>query len=134
VILLPPYPAAGRPAVRLLVLLIGVHSCVLGFAMMFAPRAMGGLLGLEVGPSIFFASQAGIFLLALGACYLLALRHCSLISVILISKTLAVVFLVVHAGLLDAPPIIWAAAAGDGAMLAALLGLLQAGVDGGSTP
>jgi len=95
--------------------------------MLAAPRHMGALLGLEMGPSIFFASQAGIFLLALGACYLQALRHPDLICVIVISKSLAVLFLVAHAAFLGAPTIIWAAAAGDGAMLALLLGVLGTG-------
>jgi hypothetical protein len=108
-----------------LVALIGVHSCVLGGAMLFAPLWMAHALGFEEPASPFFPSQSGIFLLVLGGCYLLALRRPALVAVIVVSKALAVPFLVIHAAFLDAPPSIWAAAAGDGSMLAALLLVLS---------
>lgn len=114
-------PLIWRKGNRLLgglVLLIGVHSCILGILMLLAPRFMLGLLGFSPDTPIFFPSQSGIFLLILGICYLLALADASLLKVILISKAFAVVFLVAHA-VCSAPPTIWAAALGDAAMLAA---------------
>lgn len=104
---------------------IGAYSCLLGVALLIAPRAFLRLTGFPEPNAIFFPSQAGIFLLVLGICYLLALAEPALVTVILISKGAAVIFLVVHAAVLGAPPIVWAAAAGDGAMLAALLAALR---------
>ncbi len=107
-------------AVRWLVFLIGLHSCILGCLMLFAPEFMLAVFGFESQRQLFFTSQSGIFLLILGVCYLLALRFSQLILVILVSKGFAVVFLSTHAGLLGAPPSIWAAAAGDATMLVLL--------------
>ncbi|MBM3851918.1 MAG: hypothetical protein FJ399_02040 [Verrucomicrobia bacterium] len=106
--------------IRLLIALIGLHSLALGILMLAVPRFMLGLLGFAGDIPLFFPSQSGIFLLVLGICYLLALRERGFVKVILISKAGAVLFLVTHAALLHAPPIIWAAAAGDAAMLTAL--------------
>ncbi len=106
---------------RTVVLLIGLHSCTLGLLMLFLPLRAPRLLGFgDPGPA-FFPSQSGIFLLILGICYLEALRRPALVFVIVLSKALAVAFLVVHAAFLGAPAILWAAAAGDGTMLAAVL-------------
>lgn len=106
--------------VRILIGLIGVHSVVLGLGMLLWPRFFLGRLGFAGAIPIFFPSQSGIFLLILGVCYLWALSEPALVKVILLSKAGAVGFLVVHAAFLGAPPIIWAAAAGDAGMLAAL--------------
>lgn len=110
----------GDPIVRGLIAFIGVHSCALGVLMLFAPHFMVHVFGFSQAASVFFPSQSGIFLLILGTCYLLALREPALVKVILISKAFAVVFLFAHAAFLSAPSSIWAAAAGDMAMLAAL--------------
>ncbi len=114
-------PAASPALHRLVVGLVGIHSCVLGLLLLLLPRFTLGLMGYGEPEDLFFPSQSGIFLLILGACYLLALREPALETVIVVSKGLAVVFLVVHAAFLGAPPVLWAAAAGDGAMLAAVL-------------
>ena len=112
--------SAGGPLSRLLILLIGVHSCVLALGLLFLPRQMVALLGMDVGPAIFFPSKAGIFLLILGVVYLLALKEPAYVLVILLSKAAAVVFLVTHAAFLSGPPILWLAVLGDGGMLMAL--------------
>jgi hypothetical protein len=106
--------------VRILITLIGLHSVGLGGLMLVQPRWVIGLMGFTGEIPVFFPSQSGIFLVILGLSYLLALAEPAFIKIILLSKIGAVIFLVVHAALLGAPPIIWAAAAGDGAMLAVL--------------
>jgi len=106
------------------VLLVGLHSVLLGIAFLAAPRALSEHFGLATGGSAFFPSQSGVFLLVLGVCYLLALRDGSLLVVLVLSKTAAVLFLLVHVVLLDGPPILWAVAGGDAAMLAATLGAM----------
>ncbi len=116
---------ASTPLVRILVALIGAHSCLLGMAMLLAPGTMLGLLGFgEAGPR-FFLSQSGIFLLILGLCYLMTLTDPAMLKVILVSKAFAVLFLFVQAGFLGAPRIIWAAGAGDLAMLLALVAAVR---------
>lgn len=106
--------------IRGLIGLIGIHSCVVGILMLFAPSFMLRTFGFSEAVPIFFPSQSGIFLLILGFCYLRALAEPVLVKVILISKAFAVVFLFMHAAYLSAPPIIWAMFAGDATMLAAL--------------
>lgn len=116
---------AHLPLVRILAALIGAHSCLLGVAMLAAPRVMLGLLGFgETGPP-FFLSQSGVFLVILGICYLMAVTDPAMVKVILVSKALAVLFLFVHAAFLGAPRIIWAAGAGDLGMLLAMVAALH---------
>lgn len=112
------------PLLRLLILLIGIHSCALGVVMLFAPHFMLQLFGFPEGIPAFFPSQSGIFLLILGICYLLAMAEPELVKIIVISKAFAVVFLFIHVVFLMAPPAIWAAAFGDSAMLAAVCAAL----------
>ena len=73
----------------------------------------------------FFPSQSGLFLVILGACYLRALAEPGFVVTILLSKACAVGFLLVHVVFLGAPPIMWAAAAGDAGMLVAVGYLLR---------
>ena len=113
-------PGADR-LTRTVILLIGLHSCALGLLMLLLPLWTLRLMGFGDPGSAFFPSQSGIFLLILGVCYLGALRRPALVFVILVSKALAVAFLVVHAAFLGAPAVVGAAAAGDAAMLAAIL-------------
>lgn len=105
---------------QLLILLVGIHSCILGLAMLFGTRLMVETLGFAASVPIFFPSQSGIFMLILGLFYLRALADPAFVWTILVSKALAVVFLLVHVLFLAAPAIIWAAGAGDAAMLAAV--------------
>jgi hypothetical protein len=114
---------ADRP-LRWLILLVGAHSCLLGVLMLGAPRAVLGILGFPASLPLFFPSQSGLFLLILGVCYLHAAAQPSYVFVILLSKALAVAFLVVHTVFFAAPPIIWAAASGDALMLAGVGHLL----------
>lgn len=126
-------PAPGRDAhvtfagryrfVQLVIGLIALHSCLLGLSLMFFPRLMMQVLGLDMRLPIFFPSQAGVFLLLLGLCYLNALRDRSYFKILLVSKTAAVTFLSVHIFFLAAPAIITLAFVIDLAMLAALVWL-----------
>lgn len=112
--------AARDPLVRLLILLIGVHSLIFGILMLFATDYMLRVTGFPLAMPVFFPFQTGIFLFIFGIFYLLALREFAFVKTILLSKSFAVVFLTVHAVFLSAPPIIWAACVVDGGMLVAL--------------
>lgn len=109
---------------RLLIALVGVHSLVLGTAMLVATRFLLATFGFPAEGSIFFATQSGVYLVILGVLYLGALSVPPFVWSIVLSKTLAVIFLLVHAAFAGAPPIIWLAAAGDAGMLAAVVVLL----------
>lgn len=109
---------------RILILLIGAHSCILGVAMLFATERILAVLGFSTAPPLFFPSQSGIFMLILGILYLGALAERSYVWAIVVSKALAVLFLFVHVTMLSAPPVIWAALAGDSTMLVAVIALL----------
>ena len=107
------------------ILLVGLHSCALGSALLIAPRFALAAAGFADPDSIFFPSQSGIFLLILSFCYLRALTVPSFVWTILVSKTLAVAFLLVHLMLPGTRPILWLAAAGDATMLAAVVFALR---------
>jgi hypothetical protein len=113
--------------IRWVILLVAIHSCVLGSFLLVAPKFVSSIFGFETAENPFFASQAGLFLLILGVCYLLALKIPDLILVILISKGAAVLFLVFQALFLNAPPLTWAAAAADATMLGGLILALRSG-------
>lgn len=110
---------------KTLILFVGLHSVLLGAALLFASGFTLELLGFPQAQAGFFSSQGGIFLVVLGVCYLLALRTPALVQVIVVSKALAVVFLLVHAAFLQAPKSVWGAAAGDAAMLVAVCTLVK---------
>ena len=105
---------------RLLIALIGTHSCLLGVVLLALPQLTLRTFGFPADVPVFFPSQSGIFLLILGICYLLAVAEPALTKVILVSKALAVGFLFSHAAFFAAPPIVWLMLAGDASMLAAL--------------
>ena len=108
-----------------LVLLIGLHSLVLGIFIFFFTELFYQLfLSAEI-ENFFFVRQAGLFLFCLGLFNLAILkdidRHQYFIKVIIATKILAFLFLVTHAHLAAWPPILYAAAVGDGIMALALI-------------
>jgi hypothetical protein len=115
----------GDRPLQTLILLVGIHSSVLGAAILCAPRLVLGTFGFPTAGSMFFPSQSGIFLLIMGLCYLRSLVEPAFVWAILLSKSLAVVFLLVHLLWSSVPPIIWVAAAGDAGMLVAVGVLLR---------
>lgn len=114
-------PGMPRRLLPGLIVVVGLHSGLLGVLMLAAPETMLRLSGFPEPSSLFFAAQAGVFLLILGICYLLALRTPAFLVTILLSKACAVPFLLVQLVFFSAPPIVWAALVIDGAMLAATI-------------
>lgn len=108
-----------------LVLLIGLHSLFLGIFIFFFTELFYQLfLSAEI-ENFFFVRQAGLFLFCLGLFNLAILKDISryhwFVKVIITTKALAFLFLVTHAHLAAWPPIIYAAAAGDGIMALVLI-------------
>jgi hypothetical protein len=90
---------------RLSIIIVGMHSLVLGVGMLFAPIRFLSLAGWPHPPADdpLFASQSGIFLIILGVAYLAALRHDVFIWLIVGSKLAAVLFLFGHGLFAGAP-------------------------------
>jgi hypothetical protein len=126
-----PDSSGGPPAawpLRLLyiaVLLVGIHSVVLGGWIYVSPNGFCQLL-LGADPAdLFFVRQAGLFLVCLGLFYVSPLldfrRLHGLVVLIIVTKALAVVFLASNAGHSPSPHMIHLTALGDGGMGLALL-------------
>ena len=103
-----------------LVLLIGLHSLFLGIFIFFFTELFYDLFFSAEIENFFFVRQAGLFLFCLGL-FTLAIvvemkRYYYFVKVIIVAKSLAFLFLVSHAHLAVWPPIIYAAAVGDGIM------------------
>jgi hypothetical protein len=109
----------------LLVLLIGLHSLFLGIFIFFFTELFYRLFFSASIENFFYVRQAGLFLFCLGLFNLAILRDMKryyyFVKVIIATKTLAFLFLVSHAHLAAWPPIILAAAVGDGLMALALI-------------
>jgi len=90
---------------RLLIAFVALHSAVVGLLLIFAPGLAAQLGGWERIDPAFFGRQAGAFHIVLAIGYLVEFARHRSISLILIAKTFAFAFLMVHA-VLD--PLPWA--------------------------
>ena len=102
------------------IILISLHSLLLGITMLFFPLSFTEFFGFKSTETFFWQSQSGIFLIVLAIAYFLAYKELDrsrvLVHFIVLSKVLAVVFLMVHFVFLKAPYSIGLAAAGDALM------------------
>lgn len=105
-----------RSLLSLLLAAVAVHSIVLGIVMLAAPFWMLSLFGWDVASTRFFPAQSGLFLLILGIVYAAAVRDRSLVWIVVLSKAMAVAFLVGEALGGSCPPVVYVTAAIDGLM------------------
>ena len=105
-----------RTIFNLVVLAVAAHSIALGMAFLFFPLRTLGLVRWEYTGQVFWPSQAGLFLLILGATYAAAIRLRALVWLVIGSKAGAFIFLLVSALWIDAPQIVALLACGDGLM------------------
>ncbi len=122
-----PIPDATRKTKRLglCVFLVGLHSLTLGaFIFFFTDAFYTFFFGVAVD-NPFLVKQAGLFLFCLGMFYLVPLTDLQnkhrLVDLIILTKVLAVLFLVTSAKLVALPGPIFLAAAGDAIMGSLLL-------------
>ncbi|MCL5037312.1 MAG: hypothetical protein M1269_09385 [Chloroflexi bacterium] len=84
---------------RLLVILIAIHSFCIGFMLLFIPRQLLTAFGIPCPEMLFFPNQSGIFHVVLAMGYLLALPgktvNLRCLAFLIIAKTIAVTFLVI---------------------------------------
>jgi hypothetical protein len=107
------------------ILFVGVHSLALGtYIFLFTESFYYFFFGTRV-VNFFFVQQAGLFLFCLGMFYLVPLadleRNHRLIDIIIITKIMAVLFLLCNSRLVPRPEIIFLAAVGDGVMAILLI-------------
>ncbi len=101
---------------RLVVHLVALHSVAVGLGLLFLTR-WGTTLGgwPEVMP-LFFARQAGVFHFVVVAGYLLEYHRSGGVTFLLVTKAIAVVFLVTMTAVDGGPWMVLASAAGDALM------------------
>lgn len=109
---------------RITILLIGLHSVVLGGVIYFFPVPFYQFFFSVDPDNLFFTKQSGIFLFLAGLFYAIPAlnlnRYRLIIVFVICSKFLAVTFLLINANLTTSPPVIYLAAFGDSFMALAL--------------
>jgi len=109
----------------LCILLVAVHSLALGTFIFFCTETFYTFFFRAEIENFFFVKQSGLFLFCLGLFYLIPLadlpRNHRAIGIIIITKVLAVIFLVINTYLTPRPGIILLAAAVDACMAALLV-------------
>jgi hypothetical protein len=116
----------ARRLESLLLLLIGLHSFILGIAMLFLPARTLLLFGWDYQGPMFFPTQTGAFLALFGILFVAMLRYRSIIWFVIVVKSVAVIFLTsqwIKLGS-DAPVTVPLAAVFDGLMGASVAAIL----------
>ena len=101
---------------HILIILISLHSCIVGLMLLFAADWAVRFAGWAGADPIFFIWQAGAFHFVLAAGYLVEYSRTQTISLLLIAKTTAFVFLIGGSLLVDTPWSVWFSGFADGAM------------------
>ncbi len=107
---------------RILIILIALHSIIVGVMLLFFPEWAVKFAGWSGADPIFFIRQAGAFHFVLATGYLVEYSRTRTITLLLIAKTTAFVFLVGGTLFTQTPWAVWFSGVADGAMaLTALL-------------
>ncbi len=101
---------------RALIFLIALHSIIVGVMLLFFAEWAVDFAGWSGADPIFFIWQAGAFHFVLAAGYLVEYSRTKTISLLLIAKTTAFVFLIGGSLLADTPWSVWFSGLADGAM------------------
>ena len=101
---------------RLLIFLISLHSIIVGLMLLFAADWAIRFAGWAGADPIFFIWQAGAFHFVLATGYLLEYSRSQTISLLLVAKTFAFVFLIGGSLLAETPWSVWFSGFADGAM------------------
>lgn len=117
-----PFLHADKKVKRLglCVFLVGLHSMILGsFIFFFTDAFYSFFFGVHVD-NLFLVKQAGLFLFCLSLFYLIPITDLQnkhrIVDLIIVTKVLAVLFLLTSAKLVALPGPIYLAAAGDAIM------------------
>jgi hypothetical protein len=113
-------------AERALVVAIALHSLVVGLLLAFATEWGARFGGFAAVSPLFFARQAGAFHFVVAAAYVVEYFHYRGVLLLVVTKTIAVLFLGVSAALPDAAWVVPLSGLGDAAMAVAVVGLRRA--------
>jgi hypothetical protein len=111
---------------RTLVVLIALHSVVVGLLLTFATDRGARFGGFPSPVPLFFPRQAGAFHFVVAATYLVEYFHYRGVFLVVMTKSIAVVFLFLTAGLDSVPWLVPLSGAGDGLMAVAVVLLRRA--------
>ena len=101
---------------RALIILIALHSIIVGVMLLFFAEWAIKFAGWSGADPIFFIWQAGAFHFVLVTGYLVEYFRWRSISLLLIAKTTAFIFLIGGSVLTDTPWSVWYSGLADGAM------------------
>ena len=101
---------------RILIFLISLHSIIVGLMLLFAADWAVRFAGWAGADPIFFIWQAGAFHFVLATGYLMEYSRSQTISLLLVAKTFAFVFLIGGSLLAETPWSVWFSGFADGAM------------------
>jgi hypothetical protein len=121
----PPGPDLAR-AERALVVLIAVHSIVVGLFLVLAPEWGARFGGFGPVQPLFFARQAGAFHFVAATAYLLEHFRYRGVLLLVVTKSVAVVFLLVMTALDSVPWVVPLSGVADGLMGLAVVLLRRA--------
>ena len=122
----PPSPEGLEKLERALVVLIAVHSVVVGLFLTFATDWGARFGGFPSPVPLFFPRQAGAFHFVVAAIYLVEYFHYRGVGLLVLTKSLAVVFLFLTTALDDVPWLVPLSGVGDGLMAVAVVLLRRA--------
>lgn len=111
---------------RTLVVLIALHSVVVGLFLTFATDWGARLGGFPSPVPLFFARQGGAFHFVVAAVYLVEHVHYKGVLLLVLTKSIAVVFLLLATVLTGVPWLVPLSAVGDGLMAVAVVLLRRA--------
>jgi hypothetical protein len=106
----------SEPYERTLIILIALHSIIVGVMLLFFAEWAVDFAGWSGADPIFFIWQAGAFHFVLATGYLVEYSRTQTITLLLIAKTTAFVFLIGGSLLADTPWSVWFSGLADGAM------------------
>ena len=101
---------------RILIFLISLHSIIVGMMLLFAADWAVRFAGWAGADPIFFIWQAGAFHFVLATGYLMEYSRSQTITLLLIAKSIAFVFLIGGSLLVQTPWSVWFSGFADGAM------------------
>jgi hypothetical protein len=101
---------------RVLIFLISLHSFIVGIMLMFFAEWAVQFAGWHGADPIFFIWQAGAFHFVLATGYLVEYSRSRTITLLLIAKTTALVFMIGGSLLAETPWSVWFSGFADGAM------------------
>ena len=100
----------------ILIILVSLHSAIIGVVFMFAPNWLVRFGGWEGIDPVFFGRQAGAFHLVLAVAYLIEYFNYDGLRILVMAKSFALVFLLVCTQVDHLPWAVPVSGAGDGLM------------------